>query len=226
MKIATSFGEIDCSVVRERRKSISLRFENHSTLIVSIPRYSLANVDRILERHMPWIVKHAEELRNSKDLVSMGRILCNGTYVPLEFVEGFGRAGAHFAEGKLVVKSSDRASGMRAVERFIRRQSEQIVSPMVFQRLAREGMAPRSVKVRRMRKWGLCTSKRDITFNAYISMLPFPVLEYVVCHELAHLKEMNHSRDFWGVVESMCPNYKAMRKELKLYNATLELGQT
>jgi hypothetical protein len=76
------------------------------------------------------------------------------------------------------------------------------------------------VRVRRCRKWGVCKSDRTITFNYCVSMLPEEIRDYVVSHEVAHLKEMNHSRRFWEVVSSLCPDYRRLRRELKNYDST------
>lgn len=71
------------------------------------------------------------------------------------------------------------------------------------------GFQPRSVKVRRYRaRWGCCRANGEITFHDLLSMAPEPVIEYVVIHELAHLKHMNHSADFWQWVAQHQPDYK------------------
>lgn len=62
--------------------------------------------------------------------------------------------------------------------------------------------------------WGSCSSKRNLNFNWKLILMPEEILEYVVVHELAHLFEMNHSKAFWGIVESILPDYKERRKWL------------
>lgn len=57
-------------------------------------------------------------------------------------------------------------------------------------------------------KWGSCSPKRDIMFSTKLLLLPQPVIDYVIVHELAHLKEMNHSPRFWAEVERSMPDYK------------------
>ena len=64
-------------------------------------------------------------------------------------------------------------------------------------------------------RWGSCSSKGNLNFNCYLMLAPQEVLEYVVVHELAHRKEMNHSKAFWKIVEKYKPNYKWSRKWLR-----------
>lgn len=63
--------------------------------------------------------------------------------------------------------------------------------------------------------WGSCSSKRNLNFNWKLILMPPEIMEYVVVHELAHLFEMNHSKQFWGIVEKYLPDYKIRRKWLK-----------
>jgi len=63
--------------------------------------------------------------------------------------------------------------------------------------------------------WGSCSSKKNLNFNYRIIFLSKKEIDYIVVHELSHLKEMNHSKKFWKEVEKYCPDYKKIRKELK-----------
>lgn len=64
-------------------------------------------------------------------------------------------------------------------------------------------------------RWGSCSSKGNLNFNWRIVMAPEPVCDYVVIHELCHLKHMDHSESFWQLVETVCPEYKQYKKWLK-----------
>lgn len=72
------------------------------------------------------------------------------------------------------------------------------------------------------RIWGSCDINNNIKLNWKLIILPEELQEYVIWHELAHTKEMNHSKDFWIQVEKMCPNYKECRENLKKYNFLLQ----
>lgn len=64
-------------------------------------------------------------------------------------------------------------------------------------------------------RWGSCSRKGNLNFNYKILFLPTPLAEYIITHELCHLKEMNHSRRFWRLVGQTVPDYANLRKKLK-----------
>ena len=64
-------------------------------------------------------------------------------------------------------------------------------------------------------RYGSCSAKGNLNFNCLIMLMPNEIIDYVIVHELCHIKEMNHSRRFWNEVESVLPDYKERRKWLK-----------
>lgn len=66
--------------------------------------------------------------------------------------------------------------------------------------------------------WGSCSRKKNLNFNYKAANLPEELRDYVVVHELCHLKELNHSKNFWKLVSEIFPNYKSLRKKLKTKN--------
>jgi hypothetical protein len=72
-------------------------------------------------------------------------------------------------------------------------------------------------------KWGHCTIRGAIQYNWQILLAPEPIVDYLVAHEVSHLRHHNHSSDFWHVVASICPDYKARRAWLKAHGMQLIL---
>lgn len=80
------------------------------------------------------------------------------------------------------------------------------------------------VKLKNQRtRWGSCSQKGNLNFNWRIAMAPLFIVDYIVVHELCHLKQMNHSPEFWLLVESQISDYKIMRKWLKQNGSNLYL---
>jgi predicted metal-dependent hydrolase len=77
---------------------------------------------------------------------------------------------------------------------------------------------PQKIRFRRQKtRWGSCSAKGNINLNWHLIFVPRPMLEYVVVHELCHLRHLNHSREFWALVASQIPDYKARSKWLREY---------
>jgi hypothetical protein len=100
-----------------------------------------------------------------------------------------------------------------ALEDFTRR------TQLLTNRLGVE-MPPIALSSARTR-WGSCNSRGEIRLNWRLIQAPPHIIHYVVAHELAHLKEMNHSPKFWAIVGKLCPGYIATRKELKTMSSQL-----
>ena len=66
-------------------------------------------------------------------------------------------------------------------------------------------------------RWGSCSGKRNLSFNYKIIFMPENLRDYIIIHELCHLKEMNHSKNFWNLVSDQVPDYKALRRQIRLY---------
>ena len=78
------------------------------------------------------------------------------------------------------------------------------------------GEVPNKVTIKEMKSaWGSCTGNRNISINSRLAKKEEKLIEYVVLHEICHLKHMNHSKEFWKLVEKYCSNYKEIRKRLK-----------
>ena len=69
-------------------------------------------------------------------------------------------------------------------------------------------------------RWGSCSSKGNLNFNYKIVLLPSHLADYIIVHELCHLKEFNHSQKFWSLVGEILPDYKKLQRELKRVRMT------
>lgn len=93
---------------------------------------------------------------------------------------------------------------------------ETIVNSSIKEYSKKLGMSPNKVKLKNIKyAWGSCSSKRNISINIQLATKEEQVIKYVVLHEMCHLKYMNHSKDFWSLVESYMPDYKIYKDKLK-----------
>lgn len=86
----------------------------------------------------------------------------------------------------------------------------------------RMGVTYNRITIREQKtRWGSCSSAGNLNFNWKLVLMPPELLDYVVVHELAHRREMNHSPRFWAVVEKELPDYRERREKLKKYGRQL-----
>ncbi|MCQ3830213.1 M48 family metallopeptidase [Microbulbifer elongatus] len=114
------------------------------------------------------------------------------------------------------VREPDEAQLQTALQKLYQREALQLLTEksQYFARLL--GLEFSSVKVRRTRsKWGHCTIRGELQYNWLVCLAPEPVVDYLVIHEVCHLQHHNHSREFWALVASLCPDYKRLRRWLK-----------
>ena len=95
------------------------------------------------------------------------------------------------------------------LDKFYRSKIEEIIPLLVEKYSKLMNLYPTSIKYRKnKRTWGSCNYKNGLNFNTQLCKFPIEISEYVVIHELAHIKYKNHSRKFWDLVEEYCPDYK------------------
>jgi len=108
------------------------------------------------------------------------------------------------------------------VGRWFRARARSEIDPRAQAMGADIGRLPNKITVRDTRsRWGSCTRAGNLNFSWRLVMAPAQVLNYVVAHEVAHLRELNHSDRFWRVVADICPDHKDARRWLKTHGASL-----
>lgn len=111
------------------------------------------------------------------------------------------------------------------LETLLRKELRKTVMPLVVKRSADFNVSPGRVYIRKARsRWGSASSRGNVSFSLALAALPLEIIDYVVTHEVAHLRHMNHSRAFWSLVASVHPDWREKRKELKKWWAVVSLN--
>jgi predicted metal-dependent hydrolase len=122
------------------------------------------------------------------------------------------------------VRKTEQEQIRALLARWFQQHALQILMHKTTAVCARAGLRCSSVSVKATRsKWGHCTSKGAIQYNWQILLAPEAIVDYLVAHEVSHLRHQNHSADFWALVASLCPTCKADRAWLKANGASLSL---
>lgn len=105
---------------------------------------------------------------------------------------------------------------IKNLDKFYKNEIEKILPNIVETFSKKMDLYPTSISYRRnKRTWGSCNFKNGLNFNILLMKFPLEIMQYVVIHELSHIKHKNHSKNFWNLVEKYCPNYKQIEKEFK-----------
>lgn len=87
------------------------------------------------------------------------------------------------------------------------------------------GVEPKNIRVMELQnRWGSCTEHGNLNFNFKCMMAPLSVIDYIVVHELAHIKYKDHSPDFWNIVDKVIPDYENKKNWLRENGASLDIN--
>lgn len=216
-------------LIRSRRKTISLSFDSTCRLIVKAPFWvTQRQIEAFLEEKAEWIENTAIRLRHAKKEEEKTRIaLENGD--ELYFLgekrilsvirEERKHARVVWAMGRLLLYvpyDADYEKKRKQLEKWYRKEAAELLNEKAGEFAARLQVDYEEIRIKDQKsRWGSCSSKGNLNFNWRIIMAPEAVCDYVVIHELCHLVYMDHSENFWSLVEKLCPDYREYRKWLK-----------
>lgn len=119
---------------------------------------------------------------------------------------------------------TEEAQIRQLLSRWYQQQALSILTRKTAQLTQAMGLVCTQVSIKATRsKWGHCTSRGAIQYNWQILLAPEAIVDYLVAHEVSHLRHHNHSAEFWALVASVCPTFKADRAWLKAEGAHLSL---
>jgi predicted metal-dependent hydrolase len=203
---------------RARRYVLRLRADGSAR--VAIPRGgSVSQARRFAESHIGWLegqlLRQAVQPATARQWHVGDEILFRGERVRLELSADGQNGIAVFGTERVRVK--DAAADVRPeLERHLWRLARNELPGRLQELALKHGLLVRRVSVRNQRsRWGSCSRRGTISLNWRLVQTPAFVRDYIILHELAHLKEMNHSRQFWREVASLCPHYADAETWLK-----------
>lgn len=187
-----------CTVVRSKRKSYGIVVDEEARVFIRIPlRGSMTIARNLVREKRDWIFEKVALQEKRKQQREAHEIQSESKYTPQQR-EGLEK---RYRE---------------AAREYIPRRADYYAQQL--------GVSFERIRIAEQKtRWGSCSSKGTLSFNWKLMLAPPKILDYVVVHEVCHLKEMNHSPRFWKLVEELMPDYKECRKWLKENGSTLQL---
>lgn len=208
------------SIVYSSRKHISLKIDREGRLIVHAPLHtSKREILDAVEHHIKWIEKTRKKIlekreQQRKRFVEGEKFLFLGKEYPLKIVKSL-KEPIEF-QNAFFLSEAYSQQGIVVFEWWYKNKAREILISRVKELARKHGFKPRKIKITSGKtRFGSCTANGHINLSWRLVLAPLEVIDYVIIHELAHLKEHNHSKKFWTLVEKFIPDYKARRKWLK-----------
>ncbi|HTV00346.1 MAG TPA: SprT family zinc-dependent metalloprotease [Luteitalea sp.] len=202
-----------------RARRYILRVLPDASVRVTIPRHgSRREAEAFVRTRTGWIADRRQELettRRDPRWRAGQRIWWRGTPCRIDVTaQGEGRVQVRC--GDITVTSTPREDYRPVLEPLMRASAADELPPRLLDLAALHGLAVARVTVRSQRsRWGSCSRDGNIALNWRLLQMPAAVCDYVLLHELMHLREPNHSPRFWAQVESVCPDYADARAWLR-----------
>lgn len=200
------------------RRSVCLNISSENEITVRCPYgYGSRKIEELLKRKSVWLEKHiALNIAKKEihaDLISYGAVLSKGVKLPL-----------YICGTDEISSDAVRVKNLKNLKKLYCDTFGKEFSARVEYFGLITGLTAASVKFRSYTaRWGCCDIRNNIVFNYKLLMLDGNLWDYVIVHELCHIKYHNHSKAFWRLVEKFMPDYRQRRKLLKTFDFVTSL---
>ncbi len=214
---------------RRPRRTVGLKITADGLVVHAPKRIFAFQLNQILQQKSSWILNklQAREANHVAKIewIDGEHLLYLGNDIQLIISQNNSNKALIFDQNTLLVASpqpNNHAVLGRKVIQWYKKQAAIDFSRRLEILAAKLGVAtPPLTLSNAQSRWGSCNSRGEVRLNWRLLQAPPHIINYVICHELAHLKQMNHSAKFWAVVEQLFPNYKLAEKELKALSPQL-----
>ena len=207
-------------IIRSRRRTIALEVTPRATIIVRAPhRVPAAYIDEMIQEKRAWILRKMAEMKQRPQAIAHayeeGEIFWFlGRPYPLHIID----------DGSVTIARTDRLVVPRsllpdirtAIQRWYVEEAKKEIHARCMYFSMMTGYSPASLRITNARqRWGSCTSKGGLNFSWCLVQAPLPIVDYVIVHELVHLRQHDHSKKFWEKVKDLMPDYERRRTWLR-----------
>jgi len=216
---------------KKRRKTISLHIKEDGKIVIYTPYCTPKwEIEKFIEEKESWIIgKMSEREKRTKEVEKTflpgEKFLYLGEWYPLEIQESSNRgAPLTLAFGKFIL-SHDRIGEARDLFcHWYKKEAKEKITERVDHYGNRFQLLPEGIKITSARsRWGSCSRDNRLSFSWRIIMASLTIIDYVLIHELVHIREKNHSQKFWNYLESVLPDYRKHRSWLRENGHLLQL---
>ena len=219
-RIAIAGQAVDYHLRRSRRRTIGLTIDQRGLRVGAPQQARLGDIETLIREHGQWVLDKLADWRQraapEKLAIADGAVISALGAALTVTITPSSRQRWLFSGDKLHLFVPPAVAASIVLEKALREKARLVFTERLAHYAPQLGVALPPLRLSAARtRWGSCSHHGGISLNWRLVFMPLPVIDYVVAHELAHLKEMNHSPRFWSVVEQLCPDWQARRHELR-----------
>ena len=217
----------DYKLIRSQRRTLALHITKDGNLEARAPiKLPLETIEAFIHKKQDWITSKMEQINNRKVQPKTYKAGETFLYLGQSYELSFSETQKLPVElkDKLYVASRHQHRAKKVLIQWLWLEAHILILKRVQHYMALTGYAPKDIKMSTAQhRWGSCSALGNVNFCWRLIMAPLEIIDYVVVHELVHLKQHDHSKAFWSKVEHIMPDYKARRLWLKTHGAELTL---
>ncbi len=214
---------IDYSIQeRNGLKSHYITVERGKGVVLKGEPVSIEKSQQLILKKAKWIIEKLNlvETIDEGDIVTGSRIQYLGRryYVQLLVANGIKNIEIEFNESKFKISVPlhyTQTEIHTALNHFFKQKAKEKIVPRIKKWSKETGLVPEGVRLMKMdKRWGSCTPSNKIHINFNAVRLPFSLIDYLIVHELVHIKHKSHSKEFWAELSKFIPNWKALDNQM------------
>ncbi len=225
-QLETGTERISYEIRRSKRKTMELSIYPDGKVVVKVPeQMPLYKIEEFVKQKSKWIKEKTEWIADRQSC-HLDKVYEEGTEIPFLgknyplhlVVHEEENAWIQLEENAIEIHtpSTEQTVLQYLLVYWYKENAKKLIKSRVKHYCQLLGETVETVRIKDQKtRFGSCSSKRNLNFNWRLMMAPKEVLDYVVVHEMCHLKYMNHSKEYWAYVESIMPNYKEYDNWLK-----------
>lgn len=210
-------------IIKKRTKTAKIKINNNYEITVIVPTsYTTVMTEELVSKKKEWIDRSIRKLRDRTKEIELehNEILLFGEKYIFEQNTDIDNKILTYNESKKIVSNFNLTEKKELLINWYKHLANKFISRKANELAEKNDYRYERLFIRDQKtKWGTCSSRKNISFNWRLIMCPEYVIEYLIIHELTHLKEMNHSRKFWEEVEKVIPDYKNAKSWLTDYES-------
>jgi predicted metal-dependent hydrolase len=237
MKSSIQYGTktIEFTIIFRQRKTLEIRVEPPNIVSVVAPYgTSEDKVNQYVKKKANWIVqqlylfKDTEFRKINRQIVNGESFLYLGRNYSLQLLDDLSltKPVVNLYQGKIYIKTPTRDEQVlqKAMKDWYKKKAIGRITDRVNYFQSYFNKRPTTIKVKEQQKrWGSCTSNKELLFNWRSIMAPSYVLDYIIVHEMCHLYFMNHSQEFWNLLSTVMSDYEQRKEWLKNNGVKLDI---